>query len=137
MNKIVMTTIILLVMVVMAVRPVVTYAEDLSVSQQGLLKSEGIKIYPGAIYMTDDVGERGIFFWFSSREPADKISTWYTEQLPDWSVVDVNGNKLIYKGLPDLEIAQIMKLPYVYTSVKDEGTVTQASEIQVHLVGNR
>ena len=77
-------------------------AEELSAAQLGALESAAVPLYPGSIYLTGDDSVATVM-WFSSDDSPDKIMDWYKDKLSDWSEMESNGSRVIYKGPPGIE----------------------------------
>ena len=82
--------------------PQAAVAEDLTAAQLGALESAAVPLYPGSIYLTGDDSAATVM-WFNSDDSPDKIMDWYKEQLGDWSELEWNGVRAIYKGPPGVD----------------------------------
>ncbi|MCJ7499102.1 hypothetical protein MUP29_02505 [bacterium] len=132
MKKMVMVTAILLAVAMVASGPAATYAEDLSAAQLKALEGAGVPVYPGASYTTGD-NEVATIMWFKSKDSPDKIMAWYKENLSDWSEMDVNGSRVIYKGPGGMEAKDLSTKPYIFTRTTDETPGSTDSEITVRI----
>lgn len=112
--------------------PLVAFAEDLSPAQVKALESAGVPVYPGASYTTGN-DEIATVMWFKSMDPPDKIMAWYEEKLSDWSVLDVNGSKVVYKGPKGKEAKDLSTMAHIWARTKDEDPGSTDSEITIRI----
>ena len=112
--------------------PQAEFSEDLAEHQVSALESAGVPIYPGSVYLTGDDSDATVM-WFSSDDSPDDIMDWYKEQLGDWSELESNGVRAIYKGPPGIEPSDMMAWPYVFAIAKDEGGVEPDIEITIRI----
>ena len=107
-------------------------AEELSAAQLGALESAAVPLYPGSIYLTGDDSVATVM-WFSSDDSPDKIMDWYKDKLSDWSEMESNGSRVIYKGPPGIESKDVSSRPYVWARTTDESGVSTDSEITIRI----
>ena len=132
MKKMVMVAAILLAVVMVASGPAATHAEDLSSAQIKALEGAGVPVYPDATYTTGD-DEVATIMWFKSLDSPEKIMDWYEKNLSGWSVLMVNGSKIVYKGPGGIEAKDLGSKPYIFTRTKDEDPGSTDSEITVRI----
>ena len=107
-------------------------AEDLSAEQVKALESVGVQVYPGASYTTGD-DEVATLMWFKSMDSPDKIMAWYEENLSGWSVLVVNGSKVVYKGPKGKEAKDLSTMAHIWARTTDETPGSKDSEITVRI----
>jgi len=107
-----------------------TVAEDLAVHQINALESAGIPLYPGSTYTTGD-DEIATIMWFSSTDSPDSIMDWYEDKLSDWSELESNGSRVIYKGPAGMTATDLSTIPYLWARTTDESGVSTDTEITI------
>ena len=126
--KKVMLALILLAAVTVAAVPLSANAEGLSAAQQKILKSTGVPVYPGSTYTTGD-NEIGTVLWFSTTDSPDKIMAWYEKKLSGWSVLVLNGSKVVYKGPKGMVAKDLSSKPYIFAEAKHE--IPDDTEVEI------
>jgi hypothetical protein len=107
-------------------------AKDLSATQLSALETVGIPLYPGSTYTTGDE-DIATIMWFSSDDSPGKIMHWFAEQLPDWSEVEVNNLRVLYKGPPGIEAKDLSSVVYLWARTANESGVDVDTEITVFI----
>jgi hypothetical protein len=73
------------------------YAADLPAADSKLIKAAGVPIFSGATFIN---GNQDVGFRFATRKSPEDVRTWYTEQLPAWSLYKEYGGWILYDGKP-------------------------------------
>jgi len=107
-------------------------AEDLSAHQISVLESIGVPLYPGASYTTGDDSD-AIVMWFKTLDSPDDIMDWYADKLADWSEIDVNGSRVLYKGPAGIAAEDLSAKAYVFARTTEESGVSVDSEITIRI----
>jgi hypothetical protein len=81
----------------------VVHAADLPAADSKLIKAAGVPIHPGVTFIN---GNQSVGFRFATNKSPDDVRTWYTEQLPAWSLYKEYGGWFLYDGKPGLSYGE-------------------------------
>jgi hypothetical protein len=81
-------------------------ASSLQGQHEKQIISAGVPIYSKALFV---YGNPSAGYRFASREPVEKVRTWYRKKLSSWPVYeDRFGSWIIYKGKPGATMSQLV-----------------------------
>ena len=95
----------------------VVYAADLPAADSKLIKAAGIPIYSGATFTN---GNQSVGFRFATNKSPDDVQSWYTEQLPAWSLYKEYGGWILYDGKPGLGMGELMSKNQVSVQTNEQ-----------------
>ena len=95
----------------------VVYAVDLPAADSKLIKEAGIPIYSKATFIN---GNQSVGFRFATNKSPEDVRTWYTEQLPAWSVYQEYGGWILYDGKPGIDLGALMSKHQVSVQTNEQ-----------------
>ena len=95
----------------------IVYAADLPAADSKLIKAAGIPIYSGATFIN---GNQDVGFRFATNKSPDDVRTWYTVQLPAWSLYKEYGGWILYEGKPGLGMGELMSKNQVSVQTNEQ-----------------
>ena len=93
------------------------YAENLPASDSKLIKEAGIPIYSEATFIN---GSKDVGYRFATKKSPDDVRTWYTAQLPTWSVYQEYGGWILYDGKPGIDLGTLMSKHQVSVQTNEQ-----------------
>ena len=93
------------------------YAGNLPAADSKLIKEAGIPIYSEATFIN---GNQSVGFRFATNKSPDDVRTWYTEQLPAWSLYNEFGGWNLYDGKPGLSYGEVMSKHQVSVQTNEQ-----------------
>ena len=93
------------------------YAEDLPASDSKLIKAAGIPIYSEATFIN---GSQDVGYRFATKTSPDNVRSWYSDQLPAWSVYKEYGGWILYDGKPGLDMGELMSKHQVSVQTNEQ-----------------
>jgi len=95
----------------------VVHAADLPAADSKLIKAAGVPIHPGATFIN---GNQSVGFRFATNKSPDDVQSWYTEQLPAWSLYKEYGGWFLYDGKPGLSYGEVMSKHQVSVQTNEQ-----------------
>jgi hypothetical protein len=95
----------------------IVYAADLPAADRKLIKAAGIPIYSGATFIN---GNQDVGFRFATNKSPDDVRTWYTVQLPAWSLYKEYGGWILYDGKSGLGMEEVMSKNQVSVQTNEQ-----------------
>lgn len=84
-----------------------SYAISLPVPDSKLIEDASIPLNPEAIFV---YGNKSAGFRFAASLSPEKVRQWYRQQLPKWSLYNKYGVWMLYDGVSDKGMAEVMSV---------------------------
>ncbi len=92
-------------------------AADLPPADAGVIKSSGIPVFDGAVFV---IGNQDVGYRFATNRPPAEVRQWYRSKLADWSLFDSYGSWILYKGKKGAGMSEIMSSRQVAVSTNEK-----------------